>query len=103
MIATEDNLYEVARAARAAKALGATTIEFDVEARVGLAKYIRLWEGIFGEVVGRTYEHSAKPAVPGIVEPRVVKYFRVRAQIASVCEAQRKRLEREARQFGPSA
>jgi hypothetical protein len=102
MIATEDTLYEVARAARAAKALGATTIEFDIAAYAGWTKFVRLWEGTLGEVIGRTFEHSAEPNVSGIVRPRVVKYFRVRARITDICEAQRRRMEREAREFGSS-
>jgi hypothetical protein len=102
LVANEGNLNEVARAARAAKVFGAKTIEFDVAASVGWTKFVRLWEGTFGEVIGRTFEHSAEPNVPGIVRPRLVKYFRVRANIANICEAQRRRMEREAIEFGSS-
>ncbi|HLY00909.1 MAG TPA: hypothetical protein VKR56_00280 [Candidatus Cybelea sp.] len=100
MIATDDNLNEIARLARAERARGAATITFEIEATCGFTKYVNLWEGSLGVVVGRIYEEPDEPAVPGIPRARNVQRFRVRAQIASILEAQRRRAEAEVRQFG---
>jgi len=100
MIATDDNLDDVARLARVEKSRGATTLDFEIEALQGFAKYVNLWEGCFGVVVGQIYDEPDTPAVPGIPRPRNVKRFRVRVDIASILEAQRRRIEAETRQFG---
>jgi hypothetical protein len=99
-IATDDNLNEIAREARAAKTRGERTIDFQIEATCGAALQVNLWEDMTGRVIGRVFEDSQEPVVPGIPQGRRVKYFTVRANVIDICEAQRRRMEREAAQFG---
>lgn len=100
MQATNDNLEEFAKLARAEQARGGTTIDFEVEATCGFTKYVNLWEDAIGLVVGRIFGPGDEPAVPGFPQPRNVTHFRVRCDISSVLEAWRRRQERELRQFG---
>ena len=101
-VANEDNLQEIARLAAAEKARGIRTIDFLVEAQYGFAKHLKLWEGAVGLVVGRKFcEDPDKPPVPGFPQPRNVKYFVVRCEVASIENAWRRRQTSELRQFGP--
>jgi len=100
MIANNGNLNEFANLARAAKARGEKTIEFEIQALRGFSKFVRLWEDTVGEVIGRVYEQPETPPIPGLPQPRVVTHFRLRVQVTDVLEAQRRRREREAREFG---
>jgi hypothetical protein len=100
MIATDDNLEEFAKLARAEQARGVRTITFRVEAQLGYCRFINLWEDAIGEVVGRVFEKPEEPINPAFPKPRNVKYFTVRADIAAIIAAWRRRQERELRQFG---
>ncbi len=100
MIANNGNLDHFARLARAAQMRGDQTICFQIDALRGYSRFVDLWEGTIGEVVGRVFEDSDDQSVPGIAHPRNVKYFTVRIRVADVLEAWRRRQEREARQFG---
>lgn len=102
MVANNANLNEFATLARAARARGESTIDFQIEALRGFSGFVTIWEDAIAKVVGRIYEDQ-EPGTPGIARARIVKYFVVRAQIADILEAQRRRAEREARQFGPIA
>ncbi len=103
MIANNGNLNEFAALARAARARGESHIDFQIDALRGFSKFVTIWEDAIAEVVDRIFEDPDGPAIPGIARPRIVKYFVVRAAIADVLEAQRRRAEREARQFGSIA
>lgn len=100
MIANNGSLNHFAALARVARANGASTIDFQIEALRGFSRFVNVWEDAIAEVVDRIFEDPEEPATPGIPQPRIVKYFVVRAPIAAVLDAQRRRAEREARQFG---
>jgi hypothetical protein len=100
MLAVDDNLEEFARLARVEQARGGKSIDFEVEATCGFAKYLNLWEDAIGVVVGRIYEQPDEPAVPGFPQPRNVKYFKVRCDVATVLNAWQRRQASELRQFG---
>jgi hypothetical protein len=100
MLVDNSSLNDVATMALEARARGASTIDFEIEAQQGFARFVELWEGIIGDVVDRVFEALDTQPIPGMVRPRTVKYFRVRAQIASVLEAQRRRARAEIVEFG---
>lgn len=90
ILANEDNLPDVAALAQAQKALGKDYVFVGLEPRVAVARFVSLWEGIYGEVVGRQYYDERPHGNPDMPVARKVKCLTVRIRIADVIEAMRR-------------
>ena len=85
-----DDLPEVAKKAVIARNAGERFVDFQIEpaGRV-LTRYVNLWPGVAGEIIGRTYAEGDKLA-PGEPAARYVATVHVRAACADVIEAYRR-------------
>lgn len=90
ILATENNLPEVATHAQAQKALGKDYVFVSLEPRIRVARFVSLWEGIHGEVVSRQYYDDRASGNPDMPPDRTVKSLTVRIRIADVIEAMRR-------------
>lgn len=92
MLVDERSLPDVLRLASGAKAAGQQYIVVELVPRGPVARYINLWEGCFGEVIGRVYydDPDNEPFNPDIPVRRSVKALRVRVGVIDVLEAGRR-------------
>jgi hypothetical protein len=92
MVATKDNLDQIAALATRERSAGNDQFEVLVEPRKQVALYLRLWDGVVARVVGRAYyeEPLEYERNVDLVEPRYVAYVRVRVSTTDVIEAARR-------------
>lgn len=72
-------------------------ITFEVEPRGHVLKWMNLWEGCLGEVIGRTY-YEDENFNPDIPSARTVKHIIIRARVIDIINAglrASKRFDRE--------
>lgn len=85
--AHEENLEEVYALALAERARGAQYINVVLRPRTHIAKYLLLWEGCPGEVIGRTFWEERTAFNPDLPAPRTVQFLKLRLRIADVAAA----------------
>lgn len=98
MIVGEESLLEVAKLALSAQRRGERFVEFEIEAQTCSAKYVRLWGGMKGDVVGKVFAPSTEPPNPDMPpKPATVTHLRVRADVLDILSTARRALETEPR------
>ncbi len=96
--AEENNLAQAHALAKSEKALGKEYIHVELVPRVAVAKYVNLWSGIYGEVVGRTYYDEKAEFNADMPAALKVKALIVRVRIADVFEAVRREIKQRGRE-----
>lgn len=97
MLVTEDSLPEVYSLAVQERSLGKMYVFVDLEPRAPVSKYVQLWEGILGTVVGRQfYDDDGTEWNSERRSARTVRAVTLRVRIADITEAMRRFKKREA-------
>lgn len=92
----ETSLLEAYRLAVIAKRCGKTAIYFEVEAQNRYSRFLYLWEGTIGRVVGRVFAEEQEPRNPDLPpRPAAVARFIVEADATDVVNAYERRIRRE--------
>lgn len=100
MLVDEHSLPEVAQAALQARASGRDHLYVELVPKSRLGRFVSLWDGIAGEVVGRRYyEDDAGPRNVDIPAAKVVSHIVVRVNVTDVLNAQRAAAQRERREL----
>lgn len=90
MLVNDKSLEAVAALASEARSQGKTYVHVDLEPKRGGMRYVQLWEGIVGLVVGRRFADSVQAPNPDLPSQRRVQYVTVRVNIVDVFEALRR-------------
>lgn len=96
MTVNENSLPEVYSLAIQERGLGQTYVFVDLEPRAPVAKYVQLWEGILGMVVGRQFYDDGTEWNSERPGGRTVRAVTLRVRIADITEAMRRFKKREA-------
>jgi len=93
MLVDESSLTQVVIEAKQAKAAGKDYVYVDLIPRGPTNKYIDLWAGCVGEIIGRNYagDYQYNPDLPS---PMAVSSLRLRVRVQDVIEAGRREAER---------
>jgi len=93
MLVDESSLSQVVIEAKQAKAAGKDYVYVDIIPRGPTNKYIDLWEGSVGQIIGMNYQEDGQ-GNPDLPSGKVVKSLRLRVRAIDIIEAGKREAER---------